>query len=288
LDGPFVYVCDLDGTLLRSDGSLSSFAQAALNHLLAQGAQLTVASSRSMQAMRAMLSGVEFRLPVIELNGAFISHLDSGVRVVKNVLAQPTAEDVMEMLLCSDVDPVLTAWDGARDRVFFGNRMNAGTEWYVEEKNRYGDPRLTPCDDLTGALDGAEVAAITTLVADAEASALVERLGDRFGSAVIVHCAQNPYCRGWTEIQIQDRGAEKGAAVGLFLEASGITGAEVIACGDHLIDLSLFRVAAHSVAPMNAHPDVLDAASETVGSNDDDAIVRWLARHYAHSGGNPC
>jgi hydroxymethylpyrimidine pyrophosphatase-like HAD family hydrolase len=54
----------------------------------------------------------------------------------------------------------------------------------------------------------------------------------------------------------------------------------VVACGDHLNDLGLFAVATHSIAPANAHPSVLSSATEVVGSNDEDGVVRHLlARH---------
>ncbi|HSR93555.1 MAG TPA: HAD hydrolase family protein, partial [Solirubrobacterales bacterium] len=73
-----LYVCDLDGTLLGRGAKLSEFARDGLNQLLSAGVQLTIASSRRTVAMRALLAGVELRLPVIELNGAFVSELESG------------------------------------------------------------------------------------------------------------------------------------------------------------------------------------------------------------------
>jgi hydroxymethylpyrimidine pyrophosphatase-like HAD family hydrolase len=56
---------------------------------------------------------------------------------------------------------------------------------------------------------------------------------------------------------------------------------DVVACGDHLNDLSMFAVAVHSIAPENAHPEVLENATEVVRSNDDDGVVRHLLdRHF--------
>jgi 5-amino-6-(5-phospho-D-ribitylamino)uracil phosphatase len=283
-----VYVCDLDGTLLRSDGSLSESAKHGLNQLLADGARLTVASSRSTPAMRALLEGVGLRLPVMELNGAFISELATGRHVASNVLSSSVARAAVGAILSTGTDPVLSAWDGSSDRVYFGPRSNAGTHWYVEEKRQYGDPRLMPCDDLIAVLDGAQVAAITTFALDAEASALTERLRDLVAGSAMVHSAQNGYCPGWTEVQVQHEDAEKGAAVPSLLEACGITDAELVACGDHLNDLGLFAAATYSVAPANAHPAVLKVANEIVGTNDQDGIVQWLIDHHAASRRHVC
>jgi Cof subfamily protein (haloacid dehalogenase superfamily) len=283
-----VYVCDLDGTLLHSDGTLSELARRGLNQLLADGARLTVASSRSTPAMRSLLEGVDLRLPVIELNGAFISELKTGHHVASNVLSDPVARTVVEAILSTGTDPVLSAWDGSNDRVYFGSRTNTGTRWYVDEKRQYGDPRLAPCDDLLDVLEGAQLAAVTTFTLDAEATALTERLRELVAGAAVVHSAQNGYCSGWTEVQVQHRDAEKGAAVPSLLAACGIADADIIACGDHLNDLGLIAAATHSVAPANAHPAVLQAASEIVGSNDEDGVVRWLLDHHAASRARAC
>lgn len=276
MDRAAIFVCDLDGTLLRSDGTLSAFSKHGLNRLLEAGVKLTVASARGTPGMRSLLSGVDFRLPVIELNGAFVSEIDSGCHLVSNVLARAAACAAVEAILETGNDPVISTWDGRRDGVHFGLRTNESTRWYVEEKRRYRDPRLAPCDDLLGIAQGKDVAQITTFARDEEAGALAERLRIAAGGGAIVHGATNVYWPGWTEITVQHRDAVKGAAIPALLAACGSTGADVVACGDHLNDLSMFAVAAHSIAPANAHPEVLQSATEVVDSNDEDGIVRYL------------
>lgn len=271
-----LYICDLDGTLLCSDATLSDFARDGLNELLSAGVRLTVASSRATPAMRALLAGVDLRLPVIEFNGAFVSELESGRHLAGNFLSSRVAHAAVEAILATGADPVISTWDGSCDRVHFGTRLNDGTSWYLEEKRAYGDPRLTPCDDLVGVADEQEVASIVGFVRDAEAASLSGRLRHAAAGEALVYCARNYYCPGWTEVQIQHRAAEKGAAVPALLRACDMPGVDVIACGDHLNDLGLFAAATRSVAPANAHPSVLAAATEVVCSNDEDGIVRYL------------
>lgn len=271
-----VHVCDLDGTLLRSDGTLSVFSRDGLNRLLAAGVNLTVASARGTPGMRSLLAGVGIRLPVIELNGAFVSEIDSGRHLVSSVLSQGESCAAVEIIVATGNDPVVTTWDGRRDGVHFGSRTNESTEWYVEEKRRYRDPRLAPCEDLLAVAGEEDVAQITTFALDEEAAALTERLRHAVGEGAIVHSAANFYWPGWTEITIQHRNAVKGAAIPALLVACGSAGVDVIAYGDHLNDLSMFAVAVRSIAPANAHPEVLDCATQVVGSNDEDGIVRHL------------
>jgi 5-amino-6-(5-phospho-D-ribitylamino)uracil phosphatase len=278
---PPIYVCDLDGTLLRSDAMLSAFARDGLNRLVDSGVLLTVASARGTAGMRALLEGVRLRLPVIELNGAFVSELASGRHVCRNVLSPADACAALETILATGVDPVVTTWDGSGDRVHFGTRANETIAWYVEEKKRYRDPRLAPCPDLLAVAGMEEVAQITTFAREGEASALAERLGAATGEGATVRAADNFYWPGWSEITVQHHAAEKGAALPALLEACDVADAEVVACGDHLNDLGLFAVAARGIAPANAHPSVLEVATEVVGSNDEDGIVRHLLERHA-------
>jgi 5-amino-6-(5-phospho-D-ribitylamino)uracil phosphatase len=281
VDTAEVYVCDLDGTLLRSDGTLSAFSRDGLSRLLEAGVGLTVASARGTPGMRSLLSGVGIRLPVIELNGAFVSEIDSGRHLVSSVLSKGESCAAVEIILGTGNDPVISTWDGRRDGVHFGSRTNDSTAWYVEEKRRYRDPRLAPCGDLLGVARDEEVAQITTFALDGEAEALAERLRRAVGDRAIVHSAANVYRPGWTEITVQHRDAVKGAAIPALLAACGSTGADVVACGDHLNDLSMFAVAARSIAPANAHPEVLASATQVVDSNDEDGIVRHLLNRHA-------
>ncbi len=279
--GSALYICDLDGTLLRSDATLSDFAREGLNELIDAGVCLTVASARGTAGMRALLDGVRLQLPVIELNGAFVSDMHSGRHVASNILSEEDACAALKVILPTGVDPVISTWDGRRDRVHFGPRANDSISWYIEEKRKHRDPRLTPCADLLAVARIEEVAQITTFALDQEAAALTDLLAGAIGAEARVHAAGNVYWPGWIEITIQHRAAEKGAAIPALLKACAIPDADVIACGDHLNDLGLFAAAAHSIAPANAHPTVLENATEIVGSNDEDGVVRHLLDRHA-------
>lgn len=275
--GSPLYVCDLDGTLLRSNATLSEFSRAGLCQVLAAGVRVTVASARGAPAMRSLLAGVPFELPVIELNGAFVTELDSGRHLVANTLAAEEACAAMEMIAETGIDPVLTTWDGTRDRVHFDRLANESMNFYIAEKQAYGDERLAPrCKDLLAVAAREHVAQIAVFVPDDEASDLTRAIGGAVGSDVIVHCQDNSYLPGSTEILVQHRMAEKGAAIPALLEACDAADAHLVTCGDNLNDLSMFAVAAHSIATANAHPQVLESATEVVGSNDEDGIVRRL------------
>jgi hypothetical protein len=66
------------GPFCARDATLSDFARDGINRLIDAGVWLTVASARGTAGMRSLLDGVRLQLPVIELNGAFVSDMHSG------------------------------------------------------------------------------------------------------------------------------------------------------------------------------------------------------------------
>ena len=153
--------------------------------------------------------------------------MHSGWHGASNGLSARDACAALEVILSTGVDPVVSTWDGSRDRVHFGTRTNDSLSWYVEEKRKHRDPRLAPCDDLLAVVGSEEVAQITTFALDQEATALTDHLRRTIGAAARVHAAGNMYWPGWTEITVSHRAAEKGAAVPALLQACAIPGAEV-------------------------------------------------------------
>lgn len=276
---PLLCVCDMDGTLLRSDATLSTFARDGLNQLISAGVGVTVASGRSLQAMRALLAGVRLSWPVIGLNGALISDLPTGRHLHVRALGSPTARAAISLLDAAGASPVLTTWDGTRDRVQYASAMNAASDWWIAEKREYGDPRLQqlrPSETLDAIAAREDVVLITGFVPDPAAEPLIAQLRGQLAGAAIVHAGQHIYCTGWTEFQIQHPEADKGHALPTLLELVGGRHPTTIACGDHLNDLGMFAVADESVAPSNAHEAVLATATATVAPNDEDGVIHWL------------
>ncbi|HEX3802524.1 MAG TPA: HAD family hydrolase [Solirubrobacteraceae bacterium] len=269
-------VCDLDGTLLHSDARLSSFARDGLNQLLAGGVAVTVATARSLQAMQAILAGVEIRLPVIGLNGALISDLFTGRHLAIQAIDASLARTAIEILDGRQASPVVTSWDGTADHVDYAMRMNPASGWWIAEKRAYGDPRLRASEDLDLVATQESVVMITGFVPNPFAARLVGQLRRELTDAAIIHAAPHIYFEGWTEIQIQHPQADKGNAIPQLVELTGLQSSTVVACGDHINDLGMFAVADESVAPANAHSSALAAATVAVASNDNDGVISWL------------
>ncbi|MEE3755320.1 HAD family hydrolase [Mycobacterium intracellulare] len=281
-----LYVCDLDGTLLRSDATLSAAARDGLNQLLDAGLAFTVATSRSAPAIRALLAGLRLTLPVIELNGAFISDLNSGHHIQQRLLDVEVADAAVRALLDSSLEPILTSWDGVEDHVYYGHgaQRNSANSWYVAEKHAYGDPRLRRHDNLAEVVGTERIATVTTFLPHSQAAALADQLSGLLGDSALVTNAPNSYVPGYSEVQVVHPQAEKGSAVMRLRDSLGLTDTTLTVFGDHLNDLPMFEVADHAIATANAHPAVLARADRVVEANDDDGVLRFLLKEHGRTG----
>ena len=54
----------------------------------------------------------------------------------------------------------------------------------------------------------------------------------------------------------------------------------IVAFGDNINDLPLFKVSDHKLAVENAHDDVKSKADEIINSNTKDGVARWLKENY--------
>lgn len=93
-----LFVSDLDGTLLGPDAVLSEYSRRALRSLIAGGLMFTVATARATPSIRALLGDIALPLPVIELNGAFVTDLASGRHLMVQALSPDVASALMAMI----------------------------------------------------------------------------------------------------------------------------------------------------------------------------------------------
>ena len=74
----FLFVSDLDGTLLLPDGTLPKEYKERLNSLIGDGLQFTIATARNYDSAHPILYGLNIKYPVILFNGVYLADFHSG------------------------------------------------------------------------------------------------------------------------------------------------------------------------------------------------------------------
>ena len=93
-----LYVSDLDGTLMRSDGTISPFTAETVNALAARGVAFTYATARSVESARTITGDLRLELPVITRNGCVLADNKTGKHLEKALFTQEEV-DLLKKLL---------------------------------------------------------------------------------------------------------------------------------------------------------------------------------------------
>ncbi|KGH44919.1 haloacid dehalogenase [Modestobacter caceresii] len=260
---PKLIVSDLDGTLLRSDETISDETLAELQRWAGEGVPLVLATGRPPRWML----GVRDRLgggTAICCNGAVL--LDLGeFQVLEEHPVQP---EVLQQITGQ-------------------LREHQPDTWFAVE---YGDqfrhePIYQPRWDRDA--PGVAVATLAEMVAQPVAKLLArhERLGrDEFVALVaevVGDAATVTTSSSDAMAEISARGVTKATGLARLAAERGLTPADVVYFGDMPNDLAAFdwvrEGGGRAVAMAHAHPDVLAAATDVTDSNDAEGVARLLA-----------
>ncbi len=270
-----IYVSDLDGTLLRNDGTISAYSKQKLIELIEAGVNITVASARSIPSLKHVLNGIPFRLPIIEINGAFITDFATGKHLVINDMSNDILEDVFSYITAFNCLPFISAFDGEKDRLYYQSMPNEGMEWNLQDRKNCNDNRLTQIDNLRECFFD-HVVAFTVINTKQQLVNLAKKMAEDFADRLEMHFFENPYSPPWHWLTIHDRKSCKSHATKELLEMTGFTMGNMVVFGDNLNDVKMFKMAHRAVAVSNASYEIKKIATEVIGSNEQDSVIKYI------------
>jgi Cof subfamily protein (haloacid dehalogenase superfamily) len=264
---PAVVATDLDGTVVRSDGTISARTKAALQAAESAGALIVVVTGRPPRWLDGIAEALGHHGLAICANGALVYDL-AAERVIDS---RPLDVAVVRRL----VDELRDALPGV------GFAIERVDGQFAHEPDYH--PRWTPeAATLIGSLDVALTSPVAKLLARREGMGSDELL-DLARAAVGDEVASLTHSSIDGLLEISAYGVTKATTLAEVLAGRGLTAADVVAFGDMPNDLEMLEWAGHGVAVANAHPDVLAVVDEVTASNDDDGVAIVLERLFAHA-----
>lgn len=268
--GKTLFVSDLDGTLLTSKQTLSDNTKQTVNDLISKGISFTFATARSLTTAKEVTQGLDWKLPVIVYNGAFIQAYKSGDSVLASTFSAYEKEDILALHLFYDLHPRVYALHNGVERFSYeADKVSLGTREYLKKRRSDKRANATTHDRL---LDG-DVFCFSSIDDYEKMLPLYEILKQKYHAVLY----QDPYT-AYFWLEVLPKHATKADAV---LELKTRFGFErVVVFGDEKNDLSMFAVADESYAVANANEDVKRAANGVIGSNDSDGVALYLNSLY--------
>lgn len=255
---------DLDGTLLRRDGSISANTERALRAARARGLTLLFVTARPPRRARLISKASELSGVVICGNGSILYDLKSNTVLHEERLCAQHASLLVESLRRAVPDAAFAVEVG----------LGYGCDLNYAILPEHADDRIDP---LMRRADAVELCreGVTKLIVQQPDWPMLELLQMTrvFASsrATVTHSGSH-------FVEVMAPGVSKASALRKYCSSRGILAAEVVAFGDMPNDLPMLRWAGCGVAVANAHSEVLAAADLVTRSNDADGVAFALER----------
>jgi Cof subfamily protein (haloacid dehalogenase superfamily) len=255
---------DLDGTIVRSDGTISARTVAALDAVERAGATFVMVTGRPTRWMKVVAEQTGHHGIAICANGAIVYDLHAEQVLHSFLLSAALGRDVAAALR--------EAIPGIAFAVERADAPFAHEPTYVPRWDS-ADPRTqAPIDELLSADVVKLLARHEGLGSDDLLAAAVAAVGDQ---ATLTHSSSDGL------LEISAAGISKATGLAMLTAERGLSASDVVAFGDMPNDLPMLSWAGHGVAVANAHPSVLAAADEVTASNDDDGVAQVLDRWFS-------
>ena len=254
---------DLDGTLLKTLGSIRPAVIDAVRAAAEAGVPATIVTGRMYVGTLPYIRVLGIEGPVICYQGAVLAEAMSGRFLRETPLANATA---------------LRAYEAAKAEGYCV-LFYADDRFYVEERNRYAD--------LYALISGTEPIVVRSLpeafagrgstkvnvVTDPErVQACVDLMRRTCGDDAYV-TRSNPEF-----VELLDPNVDKGRALREVADLHGIGLERVLAIGDSYNDVPLLRAAGFAVAMGSAPPELKAEADAVVGDVEHDGVAEAIGR----------
>jgi Cof subfamily protein (haloacid dehalogenase superfamily) len=257
---------DLDGTLLRSDGTVSQRTRDALTSAAKAGAAHIVVTGRNVAWTRHVLDDLDYDGLAVCGQGAQVYHAGEHRVLTSLTLDRRAARHAVDRLE-AELGPL---WIAASREGADGAVLVDPAGYRVPAPEEEGLPVLAYRDRAE--LWAEPLMKLYIRHADLDDDELAEAAHRLTGSSVGVVMA------GPGTVELLPLGLTKATGLTVAARRLGVRGEETLAFGDMPNDIPMFRWAARGVAMANAHEEVLAVADEVTTSNNDDGIAETLER----------
>ncbi|MCV2490589.1 Cof-type HAD-IIB family hydrolase [Geodermatophilus sp. YIM 151500] len=259
---PRLIATDMDGTLLRWDDTVSHDTLAELAAWRADGVPLVLATGRPPRWMRRIREVVGHGTAVC-CNGAVLFDLER-FEVLEEEAVQP---DVLRAVTAELRRAQPDTWFAVEYGLQFRHEPVYQPRWDLDAPG-VAEASL---EELVRAPVAKLLARHETLPRDEFLALVTEAVGDR---ATVTNSSSDALA------EISAPGVTKATGLAKVAEQHGVGPEDVVYFGDMPNDLAAFEWVreggGRAVAMAHAHPDVLAAATDVTGTNEDDGVAAFL------------
>jgi Cof subfamily protein (haloacid dehalogenase superfamily) len=258
---------DLDGTLLRSDLTVSGRTVSVLRQVRAAGVVVTLSTGRMFRSARPFAEQFQFDVPLITYGGALVKNASSGEVLYNRPLEPVVARQVIRFGRERGVQVNFYLLDGAEDHLY----AELMTSW----GENYGSFARVPfhrVPDLEELLERGNPLKLLLIEDEQAAGRHLLELRELLGGQAHIAKSKPRF------IEVDHPEATKGRALQELAAWLQVDRSRVLAIGDNYNDIEMLEFAGLGIAVANAPPDVQRLAGHVTASNDEDGVALALER----------
>ena len=250
---------DLDGTLLRSDKTISLQTQAVVHQVANAGVVTILATGRTLDTARKFYADLQMKTPLICYNGACVIEFPSGTELMHHKLSEAISRAIVRY--SREYGLALHA------------SMNHGLYFEPDSVEANSYDILSRTTGYTVDFDTISDLRFTKAMYVGDES-IIEQVRSRLEadypkSLYMVYSFKNYF-------EIMSIEASKRNALEFVLRRYGVEAKDTIAFGDAENDLDMLTWVGHGVAMGNAPSHVIEATQYRTESNDQEGVSKYL------------
>jgi len=260
---------DMDGTLLKSDHSVSDETVNTIQTLNNKGVAVILVSARPINAVLPTFRriGLPEKDPIISLNGSYI--VENGEPIFQATVDLETTARVTE-----EVRPYKATIAYYCQREWFSEVKDAWTDH--EQKIMDVPVEVGPIDSLIKDWGVRQIAPNKMMVMSepGNIAGIQKHLRSIYNGRLNIYPSKATY------LEVMDSRGSKSNAVKFVSERLGLTPAEVIAMGDNYNDVEMIQFAGVGVAMGNAPDDIKAVADYVTDTNNNDGVRKAMEKFF--------
>lgn len=291
----YLFISDMDGTLLDPNGKISETSVKLLRELIRQGLHFTVATARTPLSALALLKEIPITDPMILMNGALIYDPQSRSFLQTVKLGRDAMKRLAHAEKNSGTEGILLSVENGILHIHLGTVKNSMWNGYIDMTQVSHVKAICPDihHDNAGSLQQAAVVyGLYTDNKPEQLELLYQELKSCSGLTLDYYkdrYSENRWC-----LEICSSAASKGKALRTIKEQliKGQTDKEnpgifLIGFGDSWNDLPLFEICDEAYAVENASEDLKALANSVIPGNAQDGVAQYIKEWWENHEKNP-